>query len=114
MDNEIPRGRIGAKFLSVVFVSILITYLVATLPFEKPCNWQVVAPGMSRTHSNEILQVYPWQANNTAYLVYEKRGLRTWYIEVSFEEDEVSAVRIFHEDLHDEIVEEIFYVWAYL
>jgi len=114
MNNETPRGRIGAKLLSVVFVSILITYLVATLPFEKPRNWQAVAPGMSRAHSNEILQVHPWQANNTAYLVYEKRGLRTWYIDVSFEEDKVSAVRTFHKDLHDEIVEEISYVWAYL
>jgi hypothetical protein len=114
MSNETSRIRIGAKLLSVVLVLILITYLMATLPFEKPRNWQAVAPGMSRAHSNEILQVHPWQASNTAYLVYEKRGLRTWYMDVSFEEDDVSAVRIFHKDTHDEIIEEIFYVWAYL
>lgn len=114
MSGRFSSSRIGAMLPLGIFSSILIVYLCLTVPFGAPSHWQGIEPGVSRAQSNERLQVAAWQADNEAYLVFEKRGLRTWYIDVSFEADEVTSVRIFHEDLHDELIESVFYLWSYV
>ena len=101
------------KALGYTVVVLALAYLLATLPFGSPREWDSVRSGMTRDEANRLLNVHPWQAANEAYLVFRKAGLRTWYIDVAFTEDDVASVRVFHEDLHDEVLGDVRRVWAY-
>lgn len=113
MTTRAGTNNRATFLLPLAMIVSVAGYLLATIAFDHPKHWDDVRPGLTRAQANELLDVYPWQADNSAYLVFDKRGLRSWYIDVSFGDDTVSAVSIFHEDLHEEIVTEIRRVFLY-
>lgn len=105
--------RILALALSGLLLPVFL-YLCLTLPIAYPDGWDQVKEGMSRTEVNAMLTPHDWQKDNSGYLIFYSRGLRTWYIDVGFEKNTCSGIRIFHEDLHDKAINETGRVLVYI
>jgi hypothetical protein len=96
-----------------VVTAAICSYLLLTVPTNYPAKWDHVRQGMKREKANAILSPWDWQNQNSAYMIESKSWLRLWRIDVNFTQDEVSSVRIYHEDPHETLCKDVLYVLSY-
>ena len=93
---------------------LVLGYVGLTGPMPHPEAWSRVEVGMTRAAANKILDRGGMTATTNEYMLYRRVGLRLWWLNVSFQSDRVSRVRITAEDPHDTLIQEINYLRAYL
>jgi hypothetical protein len=96
-----------------VVTAVICSYLLLTVPTSYPAKWDHVSQGMKRDKANALLSPWDWQEENSTYMLESRSWLRLWRIDVYFTEDEVSSVRIYHEDPHETLYKEILYILSY-
>jgi len=96
-----------------VAIAAICSYLLLTVPTSYPAKWDHVSKGMKREKVNAILLPWDWQEENSSYMLESRSWFRLWRIDVNLTEDEVSSVRIYHEDPHETLCNDILYVLSH-
>jgi hypothetical protein len=93
MKATTPR-RIRRALLAVIVVGILGIAIVAFfIPFRPPSRWAAIKPGVSRDVVRAIIPEFdqPW-ADIKADFEYERSGVFTWRLAVTWQDDQVRWV----------------------
>ncbi len=97
------------KQLTLLLVFTLVIYTLLVMIPSYPHHWDKVAEGMTRESANHILKPAEWQTVKGAHLLEQRVGLRLWRIDLNFTEDIVSEKRIYYQDPHQTLANEVAY-----
>ena len=97
-----------------VLTALIFGYVMLTSLTSYPSEWDEVGIGTPRKKANDTLTAHEWQQQNSGYLIEHRSWLRVWRIDVNFTGDTVSDTRIYSQDPHEYIIQEIGYLFAEL